>query len=1004
MYLKVHRWLLLLVLVNCLSEISFSQISTLNFRHLTTSQGLSDGGIRCITQDKYGYIWLGTYNGLNRFNSYSVKVFQHSSASNSLPDNIVTSLFSDQKGNLWVGFKKGLYQYDFKTNNFLLVHGSENISIQKVIQVNADALCLLTNLGVSRFDIPTFKFSFLKDLITGNNPLLRNNSIRSFCVNTEGDVYLSTDRSVIHYNPVNATAIEIPLPLIKDSSLNKIAIDRKGNLWASFGESSVKLIRIDKSLSDYKVYSTFSFSKGKISDNSISDVFVDNSNRVWFSSTRSGIALYDSTNDKFINFEHDPLQPMSLVYNNLNNIFQDKDGNIWVGSEGYGASYFNPDKNLFHTILPSYNQSPTLPDLWCRAVSEDKAGNLWIGTANGLAFFDRVKSSYTIFKNEDGKERRLFSNSIRSVLCDDDLVWIGTSQGLNRYHISSGRMDFIGAEMLLPGSFFWSLLKDHNGSIWAGTRNGLYKMSTGKFDDLSSDSLFSKYRNNNIRALFEDKKHRLWMGCFSNGVLMYDPSSQKMREWKKGDDSISITNNSITSFAEDKEGIIWVSTSDGLNSIDQNFLVHRYITENGLHSSRVSALLADQENRIWMGSANSLMMLDQTRKRFKDFGLEDGLGSIEFNDQSGIKLRDGRMVLPALKGLLVFNPSDYEIQQKPFKVYLSGLNISNKPFETGKNLEELDTLNLSYDQSFFTLELSALNYTNPQQMWYGYRLEPFDKKWIYTRERIINYTNVPGGHYIFHYKTTADRDNWNVPEKMIDIRVGTIFYKTWWFAIILTLLLGALLYWLYKLRVRQQENIHSLKIKTQLLEKEKALVMYESLKQQLNPHFLFNTLSSLSSLILADPKSAREFLDQMSKIYRYILKSRDTELVPLVEEIKFVEVYIKLQQTRFTDGLRVNIHIDEECYHLKIVPVTLQNLVENAIKHNITDKEQPLIIDLFDEDGYLVVRNSSQPKSHVETSNKQGLNNMRSLYHYLTSKPFEVTRNEHYFTVKIPLI
>ena len=192
--------------------------------------------------------------------------------------------------------------------------------------------------------------------------------------------------------------------------------------------------------------------------------------------------------------------------------------------------------------------------------------------------------------------------------------------------------------------------------------------------------------------------------------------------------------------------------------------------------------------------------------------------------------------------------------------------------------------------------------------------------------------------------------------------------------------------------------------KAAALEKEKALVMYESLKQHLNPHFLFNSLTSLSSLIRFDQKHAVDFLDGLSKIYRYILKSRDREIVPLAEEVKFVETFIHLQKTRFENGLEVNIKIPEAYYNYKIAPVTLQNLIENAIKHNIIDVDAPLVIDIYTEDEYLVTRNNLQKKNFVETSNKQGLVNLKSLYNYLSAKPIVIEENEQYFFVKIPLI
>jgi len=202
----------------------------------------------------------------------------------------------------------------------------------------------------------------------------------------------------------------------------------------------------------------------------------------------------------------------------------------------------------------------------------------------------------------------------------------------------------------------------------------------------------------------------------------------------------------------------------------------------------------------------------------------------------------------------------------------------------------------------------------------------------------------------------------------------------------------------------QKEKLMMLESKAQLLEKEKVMVMYESLKQQLNPHFLFNSLTSLSGLIETDQQVAGNFLEQMSGIYRYILKNGDNETVFLKDEIEFVQLYINLQQTRFKKGLQVNINVPEEYMHYKIAPVTLQNLIENAIKHNIIDSSSPLVIDIFIEGDFLVVKNNLQKKKVVETSNKKGLEQFVSLYKYLSRLPVEITETTKNFQIKIPLI
>jgi hypothetical protein len=376
---------------------------------------------------------------------------------------------------------------------------------------------------------------------------------------------------------------------------------------------------------------------------------------------------------------------------------------------------------------------------------------------------------------------------------------------------------------------------------------------------------------------------------------------------------------------------------------------------------------------------------------------------MEFSDMDAYKTPEGEFIYPTLKGFIKVNPDLYVESKQPLEVFLSSLQISgqNASFQ---NAEDFKKLHLKWDQNFFSFQLTAFNYNNPKQTWYAYQLEGFDKDWVYTQNRQVNYTNVPGGHYVFRYKATDDPNNWKVKEKTLAVKIDTVFYKAIWFWCVIAILIVAFVYLYYKNRLVQQRRIFSLQTKAQELEKEKALVMYESLKQQLNPHFLFNSLTSLSSLIKLDQKLAGKFLDGMSKIYRYILKSRDNEVVSLGEELKFVENYIQLQQTRFETGLEVVIDVPDEHHHKQIAPVTLQNLIENAIKHNIIDDESPLRIEIFEDQNYLVVRNNLQQKSFVDTSNKQGLANLKSLYRYLTHRPVVIETDARYYTIKIPLI
>lgn len=999
---KTTFFCLLLATAACAQPAQFS------FRHLTTNDGLSDGVVEAIAQDKYGFMWFGTVNGLNIYNGYTVTVLQHvAGQATSLHENRVSALCRDAAGTMWLAQPSGLYHYDYTTGHFLAQPGTGDWSIRKMIAVET-VLYLATKNGLKAFDVAQQKFVPLAAASDTETCVLLQQRVLDFCVSNGNEIYITTDTGLVHYNRLQQKATVLSPKTKQAWGFKKVAVDKQGMLWLSFDSTGASLLLTDKQFLQSTVYTTFGSAHKKALDNRINAVYTDAAGRVWLATSRNGLCLYNSQTTGFETFENDPLQPQSIAANLVTAIHPGSDGALWLGSEGYGVAYFYPDRNIFHALLPSLKQTPTLPDNWCRAAAEDASGRWWLGTANGAALYNPQTNTYEVFQNTDAQPKKLWYNSVRSLLCaSDGTVWIGTANGLNRYHPGTKKMDFFGKQDGLPLSFFWSLVEDEKGLVWIGCRDGIYYYDgvLKKFNDCSSHTALKPWCRTRVRTLFQDSRKRLWFGFDGAGLLLYDKESGHTRYWaKQGDDTTTLTENHIIAITEDQSGVIWISTAGGADAYDERKNTFTHYNQSGLQSLRTSGLLADGKNRLWIGTVKGLYLLDAGRNYLKAFGLPDGLASTDFNDQAAFKTRNGTFVFPTLKGFLYFNPELYTDEQAEPRPYLTAFRVFNKDYGLLKNLEAVDTIRLKWDQNFFSAQLAAPRFQNTDQVWYAWKLEPFDHDWVYTKERWRNYTNVSGGHYVLHYKATTNPANWAVPEQRIAISVGTVFYKTGWFIVLATVLLLYTGYGLYKYRLRQHQKIAALQNKATTLEKEKVLVLYESLKQQLNPHFLFNSLSSLSGLIQKDQAAAKTFLDRLSKIYRYILQSRDSELVSIAEDLKLAETYVQLQQTRFGSGLQVVFDIPQHLQSKKIAPVTLQNALQNAIKHNVIDGEQPLKIEVTTEEDFVVVRNNLQKKAFVETSNKQGLKNLQTLYRYLSGRQIVIDEDDHFFTLKIPYV
>jgi ligand-binding sensor domain-containing protein len=1011
--LLITRWLLKCLLFTFFlagQPMVNAQAPTFNFRHLTTANGLSDGIVRSLVQDHYGFMWIGTSYGLNRFDGINIKsFFSKPTDSTTLDNNFIQTLYCDSKKNLWVGTLNGLCRYDYISNRFIRYTAPGSVIINGIQEDKKGRIWLATTYGLWIVDdqkLTIQKFVAGTDTVTTKKLQVYIQQIISA---PDGTWYLATTMGVKIFNPLTYAFDEIRHNPGNKFSLSgdvivSVALDNEGNLWASCRYNESILNKIDLKNHTVKYFNRFTDPVKKWSANAISRIIIDKQGRLWISSSMSGLSMYNKEKDDFTDYNKDPFIPNSLLANHTIIPYQDKEGVIWVGTAGYGVSYFNPDKNLFNYIYPVVEKNYVLSDIWSRAACEDRQGNLWLATGKGVSEYDARMKHITTLTNTEGEKPVIHFNSVRSLLEDDHGdIWIGTTQGLNRYHPATGGMDFFDEKQGIPRAFFWMMAKDQKGVVWLGSTYGLYRYNReeNRFDDLSHDSLFAKYAHRNVQALFADSHDRLWVGLLDIGVTMFDPGNKKLRLLTIRDSLISDTR--ISSFAEDRDGLIWIGSEDGLNAYDPVKNKTRFFTrEDGLPSTRTNNLMVDSLNRLWIGTSNSLCMLNARRDKMKKFDVNDGLLTNQFNEQSAYRTRKGLFIYPTYKGFVVFHPEEYQENVSAIPVYITSFTIAGK-----KNIpytENLRQINLRYNENFFSFELAGLSYMNPYKVRYAYKLEPFDKEWIYTAKREVNYTNVPAGNYVFRYKAITDNLDWDVPEKSVRISINSVFYKTGWFKLAAILLLAFGVITFYRYRIRHKENILKLKAKAQLLEKEKALVMYESLKQHLNPHFLFNSLTSLRSLIKTDSKTATHFLDGLSRVYRYVLRSGEQELVLLQDELEFVQTFTELQKIRFGEGLMINIHADAAYYHKRIVPVTLQNLVENAIKHNTASTDNPLVVEIFTADDHLVVRNNLQRYRIVETSNKRGLASLQSLYHYFSGQGIKIEEDEHYFTVKIPLI
>ncbi len=977
------------------------------------NDGLSDAKIAGITQDKYGNMWFGGL-GLSRYNGHTIEHYPADiKDSTALPDLNIRRIFCSRSGNLYVSTYSGFCRYNYLKNNFQRMPFGINARDSRILEVGEAVLWMNSEKGLVVVDEKKFTVTELAKHPDTVIKKIAKLHIYAFATDHKEKVYLGTKSGlyIINYktwqaelfkhNPHDAAS------LINDDVQN-IVIDKSGMVWLSttyYGSTLVMFNPLTKKFTNYEQLHTL---KKEWTDNRVLDLLVDKKGRLWIVTLRSSLALFDTEKKEFTFFLHDEGNPASISSNTIYTLFEDRENAIWLSATNSGIDYFIPDNKYFTTISRTSFTSPSLVDNWCQSLAEEKNGNLWIGTYRGLSYYDRQTNSfknYLLAQQQSGEA----NNSIRSLLADNDgSLWIGTGNGLIKMNRLSGKIEPVNTTDSIPAPFISSLSFDRQGKIMMATTRGLYLYNgdNKRFEHLLDKPSLTKYKNFSVYTVLQDKRGKYWLSLPNRGLLIYNPANDAEEFFDFNSlNPQSVSSDYITSIAEDSTGIIWLSSNTGLLSFDyETKMINRFYVTDGLPSNKTSGLMVDAQNRLWIGTSHGLCMLDSKRKNFHVFDKKDGLGTGYFYEGTAFRLSNGDFAYPTYNGVLIFNPLKVDIKRGTISAAVASIKISGNKIETDVPIRELEKVRLKFNQNFFTIELEGLNYSDPSKTIFAYKLDGFNNDWVYTNERIVNYTNVPGGKYVFRYKATNEPGNWDVEEKQLEIFVDTVYYKTWWFRLLAALVIAMVGYFIIRFRFRQQQRMHTLESRAQSLEKEKALVMYENLKQQLNPHFLFNSLTSLRNLIRVDQKHAGNFLERMSKIYRYILKSRESELVLLKDEISFVQTYIELQQTRFKNGLQVTFNIEEEQQYRKIVPVTLQNLIDNAIKHNLVDEETPLLVEIFSKDEYLIVQNNLQKKEFVETSNKQGLQSMKSLYQYLDTRLLKAGEDGKYFIVRIPLI
>ncbi len=837
------------------SPLIHSQERQIKFENIGIEEGLSQASIHCIWQDSKGFMWIGTESGVNRYDGYNFVVYTPDLKNpKSLSNNWVYSVYEDHLGNLWIGTDDGLNRFNREKETFTrYFHDPEdssslsNSKVYTIYEGKSGSLWIGTDNGLNRFsrEDETFKrYQFEPE----NPQSLSDDHIRSILEDTSGILWVGTDNGLNKLNPKMETWVRFlrrpeDASSLSHNSINSICEDSLGMLWIG---TDGGLNQFDPSTGKFEQYRHIPGDTKSLSDDWIHVVYQDHLGTLWIGTNEGGLNRFDRDKREFVYYKGDPKNPHSLSSNRIYSICEDQSGIIWVGTYGGALCKFNREPKRFRLITHDPENPYSLSHNFVRAFLIDQSGTLWVGTdGGGLNKYDQENNRFIHYQHNPRDPRSLSNDRVFSIVEDSSgVLWIGTyGGGLNRFDPKSGKFTSYRHSPSDPNSISddrirYIIYKGQPGVLWIGTDGGgLNKFDTEKgiftrykSDPLDPDSL----SNDRVWRILKSRSGAMWIATFGGGLNKFDPEKGQFSHYRfDPDDPNSLSNDYLTALHEGQSGILWMgSNGEGLIKFDpQKEMFSNYPEAEGLAGNAVYGILEDDEGCLWISTNNGLSKFNPQTETFRNYDVNDGLQNNEFNGGSRYKSPEGEMFFGGISGFNSFYPG--MIKDNPYapRVVITNFRIFNKlvPIQEEedeqspltKSITETDKIQLSYRDNMLSFEFAALHYVFPDKNEYAYKMEGFDKDWIYTSatQRFASYTNLDPGEYTFRVKASNNDGLWNEEGASLKIVIVPPFWETLWFRVIAVIFILSLIFLGFDLRLR---NIKAHKVKLERLVAEQT--------------------------------------------------------------------------------------------------------------------------------------------------------------------------------------
>jgi signal transduction histidine kinase/ligand-binding sensor domain-containing protein len=837
---RYFRWFICLVLVSHYSGL-YAQENAIKFRHLNVEDGLSQSFVKTICQDKVGFIWIGTDDGLNRFDGKNFLIYKHNlNVENSLLSSQILCIYEDSRGNLWIGTSFGLNQFDRRNNSF--VHDSTwpEKAVRAIYEDKNQVLWIGASFSMSSIDLKTNTIRYYtssSDKYTDTVP----GSIDIYCFyeDSRNNIWIGSTQGISVLNKLSNRFSKYnhnqndPDGLMDDVVFT-LWEDKLNRIWAG-SKPGIDIITNSQEIPSNLKCLHLRYDNRDLTGMGygvIQNLFEDSKHNLYISSINGGLYILKNTDNplnlrlplKLIANQNQPDNIYSINSDAINFAYEDKQSNIWVGTYMGGLNYFNTNTSKFE--YHNKGKDPKYSIINNQAnVFLDEKDYLWIGTEGGLSRYNKITKSFTHFTHNENDNTSIGSNAIWALYRDkQNRLWVGGWDcGLNLYNDSSGTFHVFkhndNKAYSISSNHVFSIFEDSKNNLWIGTVGGYLNL----FDRNKKQFSFPIKKYSYYEQIKEANDGKLWL-VNSDALECYDPVRNIVEKYQRNPKSKgSISSDRIFTIYVDSRNNLWVGTDVGLNLFLPLKKQFKYFqTQDGLPDNSIKSIIEDKDGNIWMGTNNGVSKFVHAvflpeKPTFKNYTKEDGLQSDEFVIRAVYKGTDGRLYFGGNNGFNIINPDNIKENTIAPEIVFTEITVFYQPVKIGSNdcpiKEDISIdkkIELKHWQSVFNIKFAALNFIGPEKNQYAYKMVGFDKNWNYVgTKNEATYTNLEPGNYTFRVKASNNDGYWNEKGVSIEVRIHPPWWKTWWFLTFIYLFAALLVVLFINFRIRfyRRQNV-----------------------------------------------------------------------------------------------------------------------------------------------------------------------------------------------------